>query len=233
MKCILIIPAYNEEGNIFKVCSDLENKGIEYIVINDGSSDNTEEVLINNNFKHITLINNLGIGGAVQTGYIFAKQNNYDYAIQFDGDGQHDSDYIFNLLNTIKKNSNIGMVIGSRFIGNQSKFKSSFSRRLGIKFLSKLILCFTKTKIYDVTSGFRIVNKAIIDNFSEEYPYDYPEPETIVSVIKLGYKVQECPVSMNERVSGESSINSLRSLYYMVKVSISIIYRGLIFRRNK
>lgn len=224
MKTLLIIPAYNEEKNIentIKKILDLHNPDIDYIIINDGSTDNTLEILENNHFNYLNLPANLGIGGAVQTGYKYALYNNYDIAIQFDGDGQHNVAYISQLIQQIEAGNDL--VIGSRFLDNLTGFKSTKTRRVGIKLLSNLIKLCTGKKITDPTSGFRACNKKIIELFSMNYPYDYPEPDTIVKVIKKGFNVKEIPVIMNEREQGKSSINMLKSVYYMIKVSLSII----------
>lgn len=224
MKTLLIIPAYNEEKNIentIKKILDLHNPDIDYIIINDGSTDNTLEILENNHFNYLNLPANLGIGGAVQTGYKYALYNNYDIAIQFDGDGQHNVEYISQLIQQVEAGNDL--VIGSRFLDNLTGFKSTKTRRVGIKLLSNLIKLCTGKKITDPTSGFRACNKKIIELFSMNYPYDYPEPDTIVKVIKKGFNVKEIPVIMNEREQGKSSINMLKSVYYMIKVSLSII----------
>lgn len=224
MKTLLIIPAYNEEKNIentIKKILDLHNPDIDYIIINDGSTDNTLEILENNHFNYLNLPANLGIGGAVQTGYKYALYNNYDIAIQFDGDGQHNIEYISQLIQQIEAGNDL--VIGSRFLDNLTGFKSTKTRRVGIKLLSNLIKLCTGKKITDPTSGFRACNKKIIELFSMNYPYDYPEPDTIVKVIKKGFNVKEIPVIMNEQEQGKSSINMLKSVYYMIKVSLSII----------
>lgn len=174
-----------------------------------------------NKFHTINLIQNLGIGGAVQTGYKYALNNNYDVAIQFDGDGQHDENYIDNLVDEIK--NGFDFVIGSRFISNLSKFKSSSARRLGIRIISSLIKLCTGRKIYDATSGFRAANKDVINFFANHYPLEYPEPESTTELIKNGYKVKEIPVEMHERKFGSSSIKPLKSVYYMFSVCLSII----------
>lgn len=233
MRVLLIIPSYNEEGNVlnnYKTIIDYNAKGkIKYdaIVINDGSKDSTETICINNKIPHISLIQNLGIGGAVQTGYKYALENDYDIAVQFDGDGQHDVNYVKNIIEPII-NDDIDMVIGSRFIDkSSSNFKSSFTRRIGIKLISFFIKLFTGKKIYDTTSGFRAVNKEIIKEFVNDYPVEYPEPITTVEIIKRGYKVKEVPVSMNERENGSSSIKAWKNIYYMLNVIISIIILGI------
>jgi len=226
MKVLVVIPAYNEEKNILKTVNNIKStkiKGVtlDYVVINDCSRDNTKQVLIDNKINFIDLPFNLGIGGAVQTGYKYAYYNNYDIAIQFDGDGQHDAAYLKDLIDEIKKGNDI--VIGSRFVSELSTFKSTKLRRIGINFLSWLIEFVTGKKIYDPTSGFRAINKNIIKLFSNNYPIDYPEPDTIVTVIKKGYNVSEIPVKMNKRENGKSSINPIKSVYYMIKVSLAII----------
>lgn len=226
-KVLIIIPAYNEEANILKTIKKIDNVKIDkikidYIVINDGSTDNTKKILIENNLNHINLINNLGIGGAVQTGYKYALYNDYDIAIQFDGDGQHDANYFKNLIDPILK-EDYDFIIGSRFIGHETSFKSTGMRRIGIKVLSFLIKMFTSVEIKDVTSGFRAANKKTIKMFALEYPTDYPEPETNLLVIKKKFKVKEIPVKMFERENGQSSINAFKSIYYMFKVSLAII----------
>lgn len=227
----MIIPAYNEELNIENTVNKIvkyskkSKNTIDYIIINDGSIDKTAKICRKNNYNVVNLIHNLGIGGAVQTGYKYAYLNDYDIAIQFDGDGQHDENYIDILVEEIKKGNNF--VIGSRFIGNLSKFKSSKTRRIGIKILSFLIKCCTKRKIYDPTSGFRAADKNIIKMFNENYPTEYPEPETVVDLIRKGYKIKEIPVEMHEREYGTSSIKPIKSIYYMFSVSISIIITSI------
>ena len=226
-KVLMIIPAYNEEGNILNTVNSIKklkkdkDYKIDYVVINDGSIDNTLKTCIDNNINYISLVRNLGIGGAVQTGYKYAYYKGYDIAIQFDGDGQHDANYINNLIKEIDKGYNF--VIGSRFVSELSDFKSTGGRRLGIKILSALIKICTGKKIYDVTSGFRAADKKIIREFANSYPLEYPEPETLAVLSKKGYKIKEIPVKMLERKHGKSSINLTKSLYYMFSVSISII----------
>lgn len=233
MKTLIIIPAYNEEKSILKTINSLENvkHQIDYIIINDGSTDQTKEVCISNNLNFLDLPNNLGIGGAVQTGYKYALIHNYDISIQFDGDGQHDASYIDSLIEEIEKGAD--MAIGSRYIKELSEFKSTFLRRLGKNFLSFMIKLVTKEKIYDPTSGFRATNKKIIKIFADHYPTDYPEPDTIVEILKKGYKIKEIPVKMNARLSGKSSINAFKSIYYMIKVSASIILTGIKTKKEK
>ncbi|MBE6161606.1 MAG: glycosyltransferase family 2 protein [Firmicutes bacterium] len=228
-RILLIIPAYNEEANIKKTIDkivDYNKKSqnqVDFIVINDGSKDSTEEILQKNSINHIRLIHNLGIGGAVQTGYKYAYENNYDIAIQYDGDGQHDVNYVDRLIDPII-NDNINMVIGSRFIEKSSSdFQSSFMRRVGINVISFVIKIKTKKKIYDTTSGFRAVDNNIIKLFADYYPTEYPEPISTVNVINRKFKVAEVPVAMNEREGGKSSINSWKTIYYMINVILTIL----------
>ena len=238
MKVLVIIPAYNEEGNILNTCKSIDkikdkiDFDLDYIVINDGSIDNTEKICIENKLPMISLVHNLGIGGGVQTGYKYAYKNNYDIAIQFDGDGQHDANYIKNIVEPIV-DGEANMVIGSRYVEELSEFKSTKLRQLGITILSFILKLTTGKKIYDMTSGFRAVDKDIIEIFAKDYPNDYPEPETNVEVVQKGFKVKEIPVKMHERLHGKSSITPLKSIYYMIKVSYAMIVRSIIERRRK
>ena len=232
LKILLIIPAYNEEENILntykKILEYNQKKKTNYdvIVINDGSKDNTSKICHDNNIPVIDLIQNLGIGGAVQTGYMYALENNYDIAIQFDGDGQHDIKYVENIVKPII-DGQADMVIGSRFIKKEeSEFQTTRARRIGIHLISYFIKLKAKTKIYDTTSGFRAVNKRVIELFSISYPTEYPEPISTVEVLKYHLKIKEVPVSMNERTGGSSSIHSWKKAYYMINVILSILLIG-------
>ena len=220
---LVIIPAYDEEENIVGVVSEIEEKApdFDYIVINDCSKDDTLKLCRDNGINVVDLPINLGIGGAVQTGYKYAYLNNYDYAVQLDGDGQHDPKYLSAMFETIVA-ENADMIIGSRFIEKKG-FQSSATRRLGIKYFTFLIRTLTGTIITDPTSGFRMVNSKTMERFVRDYPRDYPEPESVVSVLKTHSKVIEMPVKMRERRGGVSSINIKNSVYYMVKVTIAII----------
>lgn len=226
-KTLVIIPAYNEEDSIKKVVNSVYEQNIDdcdVIVINDGSKDNTYEEAKETKAIVIDSPNNLGIGGAVQTGYIYAKENNYDIAIQLDGDGQHDPKYIKDLIDNIKSGNDL--VIGSRFISKTNYDQTKF-RMLGINIISFTIKFITKVKIYDTTSGYRAANKNIIEEFAEEYPYDYPEPCTNMGIIKKGYKIKEIPVEMKKRETGISSISPLKGAIYMFKVTLSILLMGI------
>ena len=227
MKKLIIIPAYNESENILNTvkCIEEDAPDFDYVVINDCSKDNTLEILENNHLNFVNLPVNLGIGGAVQTGYQYALENGYDVAVQVDGDGQHDPKFLGNLFETLVK-ENADMVIGSRFIKNEG-FQSTFMRRVGITYFTKLIHSLTGKTITDATSGFRMCNRKVIELFSRDYPRDYPEPESIVALLKRKMKVIEVPVQMKERQGGESSINASKSVYYMIKVSLAILIENL------
>ncbi len=238
MKILLIIPAYNEQDNILKVCQTIEKynekseQKVDYVVINDGSKDKTLEILQENKLNHINLINNLGIGGAVQTGYKYAYQNKYDIAIQFDGDGQHDINYVKDICEPILKGQ-ADMCIGTRYLDkSKSEFQSTFMRRLGSNIISFFIKMTCHKKITDPTSGFRAGNKQVIKEFALDYPTEYPEPESTVCLLKSGYKVLEVPVSMNERTGGKSSIRLWKSVDYMIKVSLAIIIDSMNARKK-
>ncbi|MBO6195677.1 MAG: glycosyltransferase family 2 protein [Bacilli bacterium] len=228
-RIILVIPAYNEEESILKTYKCVENynktakEKLDVIVINDGSKDKTKEILEKNNIPHINLINNLGIGGAVQTGYKYALENGYDIAIQYDGDGQHDVNYVKDIVKPIENNE-VSMVIGSRFVEKDKEgFKSSKARRIGINIISFFIKVKTKKKIYDVTSGFRAIDRSLMELFKNYYPVEYPEPISTVNALKNNFKVSEVPVVMKEREQGKSSISSWKNVYYMINVILSII----------
>lgn len=228
-KILIIIPAYNEESSILDTYKGIieynkeHNTTYDVIVINDCSTDSTREICENNNIPVISLIHNLGIGGAVQTGYKYALLNDYDIALQFDGDGQHDVAYVKDIIEPIL-NKEADFVIGSRFIdASSSAFKTSTSRRAGIKIISTFIKFATGKKIYDVTSGFRAAGREIIRDFALSYPVDYPEPITNTEILKKQYRVKEIPVSMNERTGGESSIKSWKSAYFMINVILTIL----------
>lgn len=237
-KVLLIIPAYNEEKNVLKVYNTINEynkkskQKLDFVFINDGSKDNTLKILKENNINHVNLINNLGIGGAVQTGYKYAYENDYDIAIQFDGDGQHDVNYVSNICKPLL-DGEADMCIGTRYLDkSSSKFQSTFMRRLGANIISGTIKLLTKTKITDPTSGFRAVNKEIIKEFAQSYPTEYPEPESTVSLLVNGYKVKEIPVSMNERTGGVSSIRLWKTIDYMIKVILIIFIDSISFRKK-
>ncbi len=227
-KILLIIPAYNEEKIIKKTIESILTTGYDYIVINDGSTDSTSQILEQNSYNHINLLSNLGIGGAVQTGYKYAHINNYDIAIQFDADGQHDINYLKNLIEPIE-NGKADLVIGSCFIDKSLKSqRSSKIRRFGIHFLSNVIKLFSGKRIHDPTSGFRAVNKKIIKLFAQNYPLEYPEPISDFELLRSAdYTIREIPVKMNKRQAGKTSISAPKTIYAGLNVLLSIIILSL------
>lgn len=222
MKKLVIIPAYNESASIKKTVEEIEKKANEfdYIIINDCSTDDTKKICEKNNFNVINLPINLGIGGAVQTGYRYAYEQGYDIAVQVDGDGQHDPAFLNKMAEYLTE-KNINMVIGSRFIEKQG-YQSSGTRRIGIKYFTCLIRLLTGKVITDPTSGLRMIDREVIELFAEDYPKDYPEPESVVAILRRKKKVDEIPVVMRERGGGVSSISIKKSIYYMIKVTLAI-----------
>lgn len=223
VKVVIIIPAYNETDSIGQVILSVQQALPEstVVVIDDGSDDDTYEKAKVTNIIAIKLAVNLGIGGAVQTGYLYAYQNDFDFAIQVDGDGQHDPQYLTKILDPLFAGK-ADMVIGSRYI-DKTGFQSTVMRRMGSRYFNSLIHWITGQKITDPTSGFRACNRKVMEEFALLYPKDYPEPESIVYIKRKGYMIQEIPVTMKERVLGSSSIYHYRSIYYMIKVSIAIM----------
>ena len=213
MKTLVIIPAYNEEESILRVVRNLENADIDcdYIVINDCSKDSTGKILDDNNINHVDLPVNLGLTGAVQTGYKYAYYNNYDAAIQFDGDGQHLPEYIPSLVKEIENGYDI--VIGSRFVDEKKHFSM---RMLGSRIITAMIKLTTGATINDPTSGMRIINKELNKK---------PEPDTLTFQKKKGSKAKEVQVKMEDRLAGTSIYTGIgSSIQYMLKVLITIIF---------
>lgn len=225
-RVLLIIPAFNEQSNILSLLSQVNTLNIvdveiEYLVINDCSQDSTSSICKGVNATIVNLPCNLGIGGAVQTGYIYAYNNNFDIAIQVDGDGQHDPYYVKDLIEPLLEGE-ADFIIGSRYIEKKG-FQSTFFRRVGISYFSFLIGMLYREKVTDPTSGFRACNKDIIKLFALNYPTDYPEPESIVYLLRNRYRVREVAVTMKERVGGVSSIQSFKAAYYMLKVTLAVL----------
>lgn len=230
-KLLVIIPAYNEEAAIRKTVDGLKTvcPDADYVVINDCSRDNTRQVLRDAGMNYIDLPLNLGIGGGVQTGFKYAAERGYDIAIQFDGDGQHRAEFIETIIRPIL-DGEADMVVGSRFLpGGQSEpgFRSSRMRRVGINIIRRLIKLCTGCTVYDTTSGFRAFSRDVIACFAEDYAQDYPEPEAIITALYKGFRVKEVPVLMNERQGGVSSISTLKSAHYMIKVTLAILIAGM------
>jgi len=240
MKVLVIIPCYNEEKNIDKVIqniqdykssNDLSNCIIDYLIINDCSKDNTLEICKEKKYNFISLPVNLGIGGGVQAGYLYAHERGYDIAIQHDGDGQHDPCYFDDVISPIISEQ-ADIVIGSRFIEKEG-FQSTGLRRFGISFISNLIYFCTGVKLHDVTSGYRAINRKYIKLFAAHYAQDYPEPEAIMDAALHKARIIEVPVIMREREEGNSSISPIKSIYYMIKVSIAILFHRIITSKKE
>ncbi len=234
-KILVIVPAYNEAENIVHVVKSMMEQApqYDYLIVNDGSTDDTLKLCSEEKFTYLDLPINMGIGGAVQAGYIYAYKNQYDIAVQMDGDGQHDVAYLEKLLEPILSDQ-ADVVIGSRFLEKEG-FQTSASRRAGINILSALIWITTGKRIRDVTSGYRAVNRMFIEIYSKDYPMDYPEPEAIVSAMMHLGRVREVPVQMRAREGGVSSITFKKSVYYMIKVTLAILICRLSYgvRRGK
>ena len=219
-RVLVIIPAYNESACILNTVRKIEEAGYDYVVVNDGSKDNTLAICREHGLNVLDLPQNLGIGGAVQAGHKYAQRFGYDIDIQIDGDGQHDPSYIPRLVEAIGEGADIA--VGSRFVEKTDGFQSTFMRRVGITWLSSWIRLFTGEVVTDPTSGFRACNRRAIDLFCKSYPDDYPEPESLVLAMKTGLRVCEASVKMLERQGGKSSIGGFSSVYYMIKVSLAI-----------
>jgi glycosyltransferase involved in cell wall biosynthesis len=231
MKTLVIIPAFNEEetlrGVILGIRSFLSQADI--LVVNDGSTDSTGDIAREEGVLVLEHPYNMGIGATMQTGFLYALNNGYNIAVQIDGDGQHDARFITSLIKPIL-DGQANLVIGTRYLSDGG-FKSTFLRKLGIRFFTTIIWIFTGKKITDPTSGFRAMDRKGIELFSKEYPSDYPEVEALISAYKKGLHFQEIPVTMRNRQGGASSIGILSALYYMVKVTLSISIGS--FRRVK
>lgn len=223
LKILVLIPAFNEARNLENVITDLRINAhwCDFLVLNDCSTDDTATVLKSLKVPYLSMPVNLGIGGNVQAGYKYALENDYDIAVQFDGDGQHDAAFIKPLCELLEADA-ADVAIGSRFVENEG-FQSSAARRVGISFLSSLIKSLSGTDVADVTSGMRAVNRRMIAMYAEEYAQDYPEPEALLLAGLAGARIREVPVIMRERAEGKSSISGFKSLYYMVKVSLALM----------
>jgi glycosyltransferase involved in cell wall biosynthesis len=222
MKILIIVPAFNEEetlrGVILGVRTFLSQADI--LVVNDGSTDSTANIAREEGVLMLEHPYNMGIGATMQTGFLYALRNGYDIAIQVDGDGQHNPEFLPSLIKPISEGKS-NLVIGSRYLSDGG-FKSTLLRKLGIKFFSSIIWILTKKRVTDPTSGFRAIDQKGLELFVNEYPSVYPEVEALISASKKGLHFQEIPTRMRDRQGGTSSIGILSALYYMVKVTLSI-----------
>lgn len=235
-KVLVVIPCFNEEEAIVDVANSIQKQQIEGVlleplVVNDCSTDRSLDVLEQNNIPHVSLPVNLGIGGAVQTGYKFALQEGFDAAVQLDGDGQHPAEELHKILGPLM-NQEADVVIGSRYIEKEG-FQSSSLRRFGINFFRRLIKMLTRVEIKDSTSGFRALNKQALVLVNDYYPDTYPEPEAVVLYARNNLSIKEVPVVMRERQGGTSSITGGTSAYYMMKVFIACVFAYLRFSKKR
>lgn len=228
-RILAIIPAYNEEDNIVSTVEDLERNapGVDHIVINDGSRDATPELCREHGYRMASLPVNVGLAGGFQTGMKYAKRHGYDYAVQFDADGQHSAAYISQLVDAAER-SGADIVIGSRFVDAKKPFSA---RMLGSSLITLMIRLTTGKKITDPTSGMRLFNAKMIPWFADELDYG-PEPDTMALVMRRGAKVEEVHVEMRERTAGESYLNFTKSVSYMLRMSVSILFVQW-FRRKR
>lgn len=218
----IIVPAHNEAATIQQVIADIRkiSKNFHIVVVNDGSTDETGQKAADTGVVVLTLPFNTGIGGAVQTGMKYAVRNGYDIAIQVDGDGQHPPREIPKLLRQLTSSTDV--VIGSRFV-KKTRYKSTLSRRVGGWIFSELIHLVTGTKISDPTSGFRLYNNRALQFLSQQYPIDFPEPESVVYLLKNNYRIKEVEVKMKKRVAGHSSIAHFKALYLYLSILLGIL----------
>ncbi|HLI32784.1 MAG TPA: glycosyltransferase family 2 protein [Solirubrobacteraceae bacterium] len=222
---LAIVPAYNEEGAIAATVAALRARAPDFdvLVIDDGSSDRTAACAAQAGARVLRMPFNVGIGGAVQGGYIYAREHGYEVAVQVDGDGQHDPGELAKLLARLEEDPSLNMVTGSRFLAEDGEgYRSSAARRVGIRIFAAAVSAITGARVTDPTSGFRMTDRAGIELFARDYPHDYPEVEAIVLMHAHRLRSAEVPVRMRPRTSGRSAISATRSVYYMVKVALAI-----------
>lgn len=230
------MPAYNEAATVGSVVSRVRETlpGVEVVVVNDGSSDATREVAEGAGAKVLSLPFNLGIGGAVQTGLKYAHRHGFEVAVEIDADGQHDPMYAQRLVKALTA-SRADMLIGSRFVAS-STYRSSWLRLIGIRIFSHLIKIVSGARIYDSTSGYRAYSRRALKFLAQQYPADFPEPESIVMLLNAGFTIQEMPMDMNHRQGGESVVGksdlSWRGAYFVLSNAIAILVSGLKERRR-
>ena len=231
LRRVAIVPSLNEELTVSRVIDELRafDPGLVIVVVDDGSVDRTSEVAGAKGAVVLRLPFNLGIGGAVQTGFRFAYEHGFDIAVRVDGDGQHDPAQLARVLEPVLSGE-ADIAVGSRFAAEEGGYRSSRPRRAGIRLLAWVVSRIVGQRVTDTTSGFQVLNRRGIALFARDYPHDYPEVEATVMVFRHRLRLVEVPVVMRERGGGRSSITALRSIYYMVKVLLAI-FVGL-FRRN-
>jgi glycosyltransferase involved in cell wall biosynthesis len=230
---LAIVPAYNEAEAIAATIAAIESAvpDFDILVVDDGCTDGTAEVARAAGATVLRMPFNLGIGGAMQSGYIYAEEKGYEVAVQVDGDGQHDPRHIPELLARLQGDPDLNMVTGSRFLERGGEgFRSSATRRVGIRFFAGVLSLVTRARVTDPTSGFRMTDRRGIELFANDYPTDYPEVEAIVMMHTHRLRSTEIPVVMAPRTTGTSAISSTQSVYYMVKVLLAVIVA--LFRRR-
>ncbi len=228
---IAIVPARNEEGAIGQVVAEIRafDPGLDVLVIDDGSADRTAERAAAAGAIVVRLPFNLGIGGAVQTGFIYALAHGYELAVRLDGDGQHDPSELPKLIEPVLR-GDADIVVGSRFAASGDSYRPPLARRAGIRFFAGIVSLLVRQRVTDTTSGFQALNGKGIRLFADDYPHDYPEVEATVMVVKHRLRLLEVPVLMREREHGSSSITALRSAYYVLKVTLALLVG--VFRRK-
>ncbi|HEX2111908.1 MAG TPA: glycosyltransferase family 2 protein [Gaiellaceae bacterium] len=219
---LAIVPAFNEAGSVGRVIDEIRasEPRFEILVVDDGSTDDTAAVARAHGARVVSLPFNLGIGGAVQTGYRYARDQGFDLAVQVDGDGQHDARELAPLVEPVLAGA-ADLAVGSRFAGS-GEYRAPAARRLGIRLFARAISRIAGQRVTDTTSGFRAANRRAIELFAADYPHDYPEVEATVMVVKERLRLVEVPVSMRKRAAGRSSITAARSVYYMAKVLVAL-----------
>jgi glycosyltransferase involved in cell wall biosynthesis len=224
MRRVAIVPAWNEEGSIARVIDELHafDPDIDVLVVDDGSHDETARRARAAGARVLRLPFNLGIGGAVQTGFRYAHENAYDLAVRVDGDGQHDPSQLSAVVEPVVRGET-NIAVGSRYLAPRGNgYRSSTPRRIGIRILSRVVSSLTRQRITDPTSGFQALDRKAIALFASDYPHDYPEVEAIVLVKRHRLRLLEVPIEMRSRAGGQSSIRTLSSVYYMVKVLLAL-----------
>ncbi len=227
---LAIVPAYNEERSVGEVVRALRDNGYEAVVIDDGSTDGTAAAAASAGAAVVRLPYNLGIGGAVQTGFLYARDHGYLYAVQVDGDGQHDPAELTKLGDAMRRDGSLEVVCGSRFLTDEHGYRAPKARRLGIRLFAFALTRAVGQLVTDPTSGFRLCSRRAIELFARDYPHDYPEVEALLMLHANRLRFAEVSVRMHARSGGRSSINARRSAYYMVKVSLALL-AGILRRR--
>jgi len=227
-RIVAIVPALNEEGIIGKVVDEIRavSPEIDVVVVDDASSDETAAVARSHGATVLRLPFNVGIGGAVQTGFRYALAEGYDRAVRLDGDGQHDAREIPKLLEPVERGE-ADLVIGSRFAEGEASYRPPFARRIGIRVFARLVSLLSGQHVTDTTSGFVALDRVGIELFAREYPHDYPEVEATLVALRSGLRLAQVQVEMRERETGASSITFVRSLYYIVKVLLALLVSSL------